>query len=239
MNQPIESARSSTSSARCRAHALLRRWFAPALVGAAVAAGGVFYATADAVPAPAQTATPSKVGLVDMTALINGLTELKDRNAAMKPLRDQMASELEQLQTQAKQLESDLKDGIPEKDVQRRIETRTQLQETSSILKLRKERWDLALDLRNAQVIRELYAKATEAIAEISRRDGYDLILLDDRPVPMTDFGNMGQLREEVLMKRVLFAAPTLDITQRVLTAMENQYAQGKNGAAPAERPNP
>ncbi len=239
MTHTVPSPVSTQPSASFRARGLLR-FAGPAIVGAALAAGGFMYATANAVPAPAQVSQPVKVGLVDMTALINGLSELKDRNEAMKPLLDQMKTELEGIQQQAKQLEADLKDNIPSTDVQRRIETRTQLQEASSNLKLRKERWDLTVDLRNAQVIRDLYAKASDAIAEVAKRDGLDLVLLDDRPISMTEFGNMNQLREEVLTKRVLFAAPTLDITQRVLTAMENQYAQGKGSAtAPATKPTP
>jgi Skp family chaperone for outer membrane proteins len=210
------------------------------VVGAALVLGGFLYATANAVPAAAQVSQPAKVGIVDMTMLINGLSELKDRNAAMKPILDQRLAELEQLQQQAKQLEADLKDNIPSTNVQRRIETRTQLQETTNNLKLRKERWDMTIDLRNAQIVRELYAKASVAISEVAQRDGYDLILLDDRPLELTEFSSVNQLREEVLSKRILFAAPTLDITQRVLTAMENQYAQGKTGgAAPAAQPTP
>lgn len=230
---------SSSAPVPSRARGLLRL-AGPLFVGAALAAGGFLYATANAVPAPAQVSQPAKVGIVDMTTLINGLSELKDRNAAMKPILDQRLSELEQLQQQAKQLEADLKDNIPSTDVQRRIETRTQLQEATNNLKLRKERWDMTIDLRNAQIVRELYAKASLAISEVAQRDGYDLILLDDRPLELTEFSSVNQLREEVLSKRILFAAPTLDITQRVLTAMENQYAQGKaGGATPAANPKP
>ncbi len=189
---------------------------------------GVLYSSANAVPQATQAATPSRVAIVDVMTLINGLSELKDRNIAMMPAREQMRAELSQLEQQVKALEGELKDNIPKGETQRRIEKLMQLQEANSTYKVRNERFEKTLDILNAQVIRELYGKASTAINAFAQREGFDLVVLDDRPVTLTEVAGTNQLRDEVLMKRILFATPTIDITQRVLTVMENEYTQGK-----------
>lgn len=196
--------------------------------GALVLGAGVTMYSANALPLAAQ-AQPTKVGLVDMTVLINELDELKDRNAGTTQLREQYQKELTAEEQQIKLLEDDVKAGAQAGQTMAQIDKVANLQERKAMLKLRADKNQSVLELRNTQNIRELYTKALTAIEQVAKMDGYDLVLLDDRPVQLSPGGNSAVLNDEILKKRVLFANnANVDITQRILTVMQNDYAAGK-----------
>lgn len=195
---------------------------------ALVLGAGVTIYSANALPLATQ-AQPTKVGLVDMTVLINELDELKDRNAGTTQLREQYQKELTAEEQQIKLLEDDVKTGAQAGQTMAQIDKVANLQERKAMLKLRADKNQSVLELRNTQNIRELYTKALTAIDQVAKMDGYDLVLLDDRPVQLSPGGNSAVLNDEILKKRVLFANnANVDITQRILTVMQNDYAAGK-----------
>ncbi len=209
-------------------------WMGAVAAGVMLGAGMTMY-SANALPQATQ-AQPTKVAMIDIMVLINGLTELEDRNAQTKAAREAFLKQLEADEAQIKLLEDEVKAGAQPGQAYAQMEKIAELQERKATFKVRQEKILSLLDLRNAQNIRDLYTKAQAAIEQVAKADGYDLVILDDRPVTLSPNGNGGVLNDEILKKRVLYANDaTINITQRVLTVMQNDYAAGKQGgAAPA-----
>ena len=80
----------------------------------------------------------------------------------------------------------------------------------------------------NSQIIRELYAKVNKTIEEFAKREGYSMVLLDDRGIELTQQMTSNEVNQVILSKRILFADGSLDLTERIATVMNNEYGAAK-----------
>jgi Skp family chaperone for outer membrane proteins len=221
-----------------------RRWMTSPLAAAVIAAsvaGGVVYSTANSAPAPAPA--PVSVALVDIAKLINELQEKKDRMNAAQATLEQLQLKLkemgEQIAFKKKSLEPD--GTIPATDYATRTRVIGEINELQAILKTRTEVYQHQLNVMKGDMYHQLYDKALAAINAVATRDGFDIVMVDDRAVTLPELGSSTEREVLGLMdnKRVLFARDGLDITARLLTLMNTEYnAQGPaTPAAPAPAP--
>lgn len=176
-------------------------------------------------PAPA----PAVIGLVNLEDLMNNLNELKDRNAEVKIISDEMVSKRAKLSDEVKELEAQLGTTVPANDMGARVRLMAELAEKRQLVKIRSEGFSAQIDVINSQIIRDLYAKVTKAIEDVAKREGYTLVLLDDRAISLTPQMSSDAVNQVILNKRILFADESINITQRIATVMNNEYAAGKN----------
>lgn len=176
-------------------------------------------------PAPSQAPTPVSVAVVDFQKLINGLKELEDRNKELDAIAADFNTKVDELSVRVKALEAELKDNVPKDNRQLRAAKNAELIELQTQLDARRRVSTSLFDLRKADVIRELYAKASKNVTEFAQQQGYDLVLLDDRSITISETGSMNSLMQQILAKRVLHASSTIDLTDRMITQMNNDYA--------------
>lgn len=204
-----------------------RRLTSAMLIGIAVIGGSAMLV--NAVPsAMAPAPAPTTVGLVNLEALMNNLTELKDRNAEVKIISDEMIAKRTKLAEEVKEIEAQLSTSVPASNMQERVRMTAELAEKRQLLKIRSEGFSAQIDVINAQIIRELYGKVTKAIEEVAKREGYSLVLLDDRGIELSPQMSSDAVNQVILNKRILFADGSLDITDRIATVMNNDYAAAK-----------
>lgn len=204
-----------------------RRLTSAMLIGIAVIGGSAMLV--NAVPsAMAPAPAPTTVGLVNLEALMNNLTELKDRNAEVKIISDEMIAKRTKLAEEVKEIEAQLSTSVPAGNMQERVRMTAELAEKRQLLKIRSEGFSAQIDVINAQIIRELYGKVTKAIEEVAKREGYSLVLLDDRGIELSPQMSSDAVNQVILNKRILFADGSLDITDRIATVMNNDYAAAK-----------
>jgi Skp family chaperone for outer membrane proteins len=177
---------------------------------------------------PALAPAPTVVGLVNLERLMNGLNELKDRNEKLKPLVEADEKRLQEMEMQIAAIESELKDVIPESDSMLRLEKVAQRNELRQSYDYRSKALRGLNDLRNGEVIRQLYGKVTESIGAFAAREGFDLIVLDDRGLTITEKDGLQEINRLLLNKRILFAKGELDVTDRLVQIMNNEYDAGK-----------
>jgi Skp family chaperone for outer membrane proteins len=175
-------------------------------------------------PAPA----PITAGIVNLEQLMNNLTELDDRNAQVKILRDEMLTKRQALADEIKQLETELQTSVSRTDMSQRVPKMAELAEKRQLLKVRSEGFDAQIDVINAQIIRELYAKVSASITAFAQREGYSLVMLDDRAIQLSPQMTSDQVNQVILNKRILYAEASIDVTERIATIMNNEYAAGK-----------
>jgi Skp family chaperone for outer membrane proteins len=193
-----------------------------------------------ATPASLAPAAPV-VGMVDLERLVNGLNELKDRNGLIAQKAEGWENEVKSLQTQLNKVENDIKEmpqGPTNRDakaklLEKRIELKGSFDAKSALYRE-------LLGMEQGAVIRDLYLKVSIAAKEYSETNGFDLIMIDDRIIELPEGGTNQQYNEIIRSKRVLFSKSTLDITEALMTKMNNQHAAGGSAApAPASTATP
>lgn len=204
---------------------------AASVLGLSLLGAAALRASPAPTPPPPQ---PVTVALVDLAKLMNGLDETKAKNEANKAEGQKMQDELDKLSEQIDKLTKDLQPGgaIPDGNSDRRNQAMAELYQDKAMLKAKKETYQTLFDVKRGNIINELYGKITVAIGEFAKREGYDLVLLDDRAIelPPMNTATVNELNPVIEKKRILFARDGLDVTDRLITIMNNQY----NSAAPA-----
>ncbi len=199
------------------------------LVGGFASHGGLQRASAPA---------PTTLAIVDLQRLYNGLNELTDRNKDIDAKQKEFKEELEKLKKQAEEIETELKMTVDPKDTKTRTNKSLEAVILRQSIQGKSELYTRVLDITSGDVIRDLYGKATEAIAALAKRDGIDLVMFDDRSIGLPERSGMKELNQVVANKRVLFASEGVDITDRLIVIMNNDYKAGvKSEAVPAEKP--
>lgn len=84
-------------------------------------------------------------------------------------------------------------------------------------------------DLKQADMTREvgvwttrIYQEINEAVAEVAQREGFEMVMAyeDFRPRSV----DPEQVQEQIARRRVLYVSPSVDLTQRVLDTLNEQY---------------
>jgi Skp family chaperone for outer membrane proteins len=77
-------------------------------------------------------------------------------------------------------------------------------------------------------VLRDMHAKVIAGIDVIAKREGIDIVIADDRALELPNPGTDEDVGRAINSRRLLYATPTVDLTQRVLTQVNNDYNAGK-----------
>jgi Skp family chaperone for outer membrane proteins len=209
-----------------------------AVVGGVVCAGSLHVLSGGATPLAfgqaAATRTPTVAAVVNLQVLLEGLRELSDKNKELDPTRSGYRAQLDELDTRIKALEVELKDNVSPDQAMLRAEKSLQLAELRNVREFREKSFIDLMDARNGDILRRIYIKTLPQIATYAKLNGIDLVLLDDRGIPVPERANQSQINNVILSKRVLHASEAIDITQQLITYVNNEY-----GAAPAAAPAP
>ena len=233
-----------STSMLARASALSRvqaglRLLVLGVVGGGVCAGTLHVLSGGATPlafgqAAAPARVPSVVAVVNLQVLLEGLRELADKNKELDPTRTGYRAKLDELDARIKALDAELKDNIPADQAMLRAEKSVQLSELRNVREFREKAFIDLMDARNGDILRKMYLKTMPQIGAYAKLNGIDLVLLDDRGIPVPERASQSQINNVILSKRVLHASEGIDITQQLVTFINNDY-----GAAPAAAPAP
>lgn len=182
-------------------------------------------------PAAPMAPAAAVVGVVELERLINGLTELKARNDSLGEKTRKWSDEIQTLKAQVEKLDADLKE-LPPSNREQRTALGVERFEKGKLLETKQGVYRELLAMDQGQVIRDLYLKAVSAANEYAEANSFDLVMMDDRVIDLPDGGSNEQYNNIIRSKRVLYARKTLDITDALMTLMNNQYAAGQNAPA-------
>lgn len=86
------------------------------------------------------------------------------------------------------------------------------------------------LQFRQRQIEREkainlenLYRKLIDGIASVAKAEGFDLVLAKDR-TPDLRQANQQQVAAVIQLRKLLYANPTMDVTERIKQKLNNDY---------------
>jgi len=207
----------------------INRLLVPSLCLALATVGGFAISKSVATPPRAfAPAAPANIALVDLAKLMNGLEELKTRNSELGTRKDGLQKQLTDLSEQMKSIDNELKNVIPMEKVKERTQKLADRFELEALYEARGKAYQRLIDLDNGEIIRDLYTKVETTIQAFSRRENFDLVLLDDRAIQLpASRATLKEYNQIIESKRILFAADSLDITDRLMTIMNNEYKAG------------
>lgn len=143
----------------------------------------------------------------DVRALVEGAKEKEKSAASLK-------AELENLKPDSPQY----------------VEKRQQLTRASVSAKMENQFAKMQADSIETSSMLALYEKIADAAEQVAKEKGIDLVLLQVNPeLPAGGEGlNINQLRELLIRRSVLYAAPNVDISEDVIARLNANYAGGK-----------
>lgn len=177
-------------------------------------------------------APPTSVAVVNIEKLMNASAEAKSRadsfNKYVEPFEKELATLGADFENKRKEL-----DLLPKgsKDARAKF---VEAKKLEAQIEVNKKLYKGLADLQKGEMFRTLYESATAAVQRVAKLDGYQLVLLDDREIKFEPDLSPAQVGTVIQNKRILFAEDAIDITERVLTDMNNAFnaPAPKSGAA-------
>ncbi|HIA72447.1 MAG TPA: OmpH family outer membrane protein [Phycisphaerales bacterium] len=90
------------------------------------------------------------------------------------------------------------------------------------------------IDIERSLMFRDLYQKIKKSVGEVADENGYDLVLISDntREIlvnPNAKVSREFQVREQIEVKRIMFASDQIDITEQIVTHMNLEWEKHSN----------
>ncbi len=169
---------------------------------------------------------PTVVAIVDIDRLSTEMEEFKVPREEFQTMQDTRREQLRAIQTRMNSVAEEL-ELIPEGDQNARIDKLTEQAMLDSELATRQQIYQQAADLEQAQLFKRMYDRIQTGAKTIAQRDGIDLVLVDDRVFALSAT-NRGAQRAMLESKKVLYADGTVDITDELLTLLNNEFTTGQ-----------
>ena len=200
-----------------------------AVVALAVSALVLFRPSAGA--SSVSSASPTPVAVVDLFRVINSLDEFKAISDQIAASTETANAEIERLDAEIEGLREDLQ-GL-DRDSDAFDELFRELDMKASFRELRASRLIRWQSEDSARLLIDLYEKAVEAVAEVAQRDGWEMVVHTGQQTAVPRNPNvraeqaMNFVEEWIQSRRVIYAGDRVDISDSVITHMNNQYAAG------------
>ena len=172
-------------------------------------------------------AAPTAVGVVNVEKILNGLDELTQKNAELKSRVEERQKDLDDLVKQMDNLKAKL-DEIPREQEDQRRTVRAQLYELQAVAASRKDVYQSLINIEKGEILKPLYDKLALAVGEVADKEGYDVVLFDDRGMQVPDDVDR-VVNAAIQGKKVLYASTQIDLSDQVITLMNNKFKTGSN----------
>jgi len=204
------------------------------VLAAALLAAGFLAGTAEARRTAVFMAPPTAVGVVNMATVFDRLNEAAEWDVKIKNLEAKVAEWLRarraELEAGAKALEA-MADG-PEKE---------QKLDGLRLKKLQAEQFnlmkELELDRERSLKWQAVYRAVREGAAKLADAEKFDMIMVDDSRIEITTQRSKDappletQAKSQISALRVLHAAKTVDVTEKLIVLINNSRGSASASA--------
>jgi Skp family chaperone for outer membrane proteins len=187
---------------------------------------------------PAATTGGTKIAVLDPQVVLDHMAEMAAIKAQFKQKQDQQVADENAKKAEIAQLQEsrdrNLKpDTPPYNEISVQIDQKTaDLQAWDSFTRMQDDR-------DQKQTLKTVYKEIQDAAARIAQQDGIDLVITTiDQDIPSVEKMTNDQLHLLLDERVVLYHSPHIDITQKVLLMLDNDFAKG-GGVPPAPAPAP
>lgn len=183
-----------------------------------------------ALPAAAQEAGATKVGVVNTARVFNEMAETKDLANKMAGERDAYLQKDKEKQAELAGLKG-ARDNLKPSSADYR-EAEQKYIEAGVRYKAWQETMQLDVQRRQKQQIKSLFEKIEAAVAEVAKQKGIGLVISQQKPeLPETDkmeSVSLEELRARINQRNVLFAIPQIDLSDEILAVLDRNFQSKK-----------
>lgn len=162
------------------------------------------------------------VATIDIDGVLRQLQERGDRENDLNNLDAELVKQLEAQVAKIKQLDNEL--AVLPKGTPEYAETRLRLQEAMVIAEFQEKAGQGRLATRQKDIMVVLYNKIAAAAGRYAEREGIDVVITNDQSVELSTEQSMAQVQTIIGTRKLVYAKPELDITNDVVTLMNNEY---------------
>lgn len=180
-----------------------------------------------------QSANPLTLGVINIEKVINSLEELNIQQSRLDDLVTMRRKTVDDMAAQVKKVQEELK-LMPENAAQRQAKL-LELQELTFKLRVEGEVAFGIIDAQKGEIYADLFTKISDASARFAQRNGYDMVMSSDAIAQTPQQGTEQQIKAFIVSRRVIFASEKIDVTDQLITMMNNEYKAGASGANSAK----
>ena len=178
--------------------------------------------------ATAQRSSSGPVAVVDLAGVMGGLAERADAEARLRSRGESIRVEVETRQAKLRELQEAF---AAMTDPTERLAAEEHLDAEIIQFMAWNELMKQELDGERALLLEKLYIDIMAAVKTMAESDGIDLVMVHDSMSEIQT--NMSpdappletQVRQQISMRRIAFAAPRIDRTRDVIIRMNNAYS--------------
>ncbi len=170
-------------------------------------------------PATPPAATAARVAVVDLDRVIASLKEKQKLDADLADEQRKLTGENEERTKRIKDMQEDLSILSGDAKAAKQAELEQALFEHQAWGQYQQQRFG-RMALINVQY---LYRKMNSVVGEYAQANGYDLAVVSGPDIP-DDVSNQQLLQQIIGTRRVLWHSDRIDITDQVITRMNNAF---------------
>jgi len=172
-------------------------------------------------------APPSSMAIIDINRVREGLTERVDAQAGLMALAQRIETENTDRLAKIEELQTEMEDTV---DPARMETLRQELDMTLVRAAAWREYIKQQVDIEKSLLLQDLFQKISDAVAELAEVEGISIVLISDagqtvRTMKDAQMPRETQVRQQISTRRVLYASPSIDITEQLIIRMNNAYA--------------
>ena len=134
-----------------------------------------------------------------------------------------MAATIEQMENKVEALRTRLENAV-DADKPALAE---QLRKLAFQLKLENDYSIARYEELRAKAFREIFEKVQGACRTLADNNGYTMVIADDQHIAVRP-GGTSDILQQISLRDVLYAKDTHDVTDQLMTLMNNEYARSK-----------
>lgn len=175
--------------------------------------------------APRVQAPTTAVAVVDVAKIMLGMELVKTESAKLKADFDTKQKSLDGMQKKIKDLAEQVK-SAKEGTQEKRTLAFEQIKAEAE-LKMTGELFQRQLNLSQGDLYKQAFLEVTAAIDQVAKQNGYHLVLRNDADVQLPANISGTDMETFIANQRVFFADSSIDITEQVVTLLNNQFKAG------------
>lgn len=169
---------------------------------------------------------PSVTVTVDLERVLEGLNKRADDDAELQKLAQSYQAEDAAKKEAIANMEDSMSDLVDERQL-------LDKEEEIALATLRRQAWlgfiGEKLDVEESLMLQDLFRDVQKAAADMAENEGFDIVLLDDTGLQLAiierDQRRVIQIKEQLRVRNLLFASSVTDITDDLITRMNNAYS--------------
>ncbi len=167
------------------------------------------------------------IATIDVQKVVNSLDELAEREQELNAYRESLKARVQTKDKALADAQAALK-LLPQKSP----EYRQKWEEARRLTVELKMEGDISVQLideKRGAIWAEIFRKVLDASGRLATQNGYDVVLNNDAGEGVPENVSEGNIRALIASRRTLFAAPTLDATDELISTMNNEHRLGAN----------